>query len=178
DVENFDCGTATGGLSTTDVPGHDTRSLVLERPRAGGNRRTEKGVAEGGGRRDLRRDRHTPPDTLASGPVTHQFSVRSGLYTRPSNRTDGDRYSVLLGKAKRNIAEQREFKKLRAALTRQLSSAITPEQRRVEEAVRHVLAEISLEAASDTLALEAEVRRQVTDILRVEEHDQDRLRGT
>src|SRR5262249_28221076 len=95
---------------------------------------------------------HLPVDQLLTSFLFDLDSTRDHL-TGPMVT----RYSVLLGKAKRNIAEQREFKKLRAALTRQLSSAITPEQRRVEEAVRHVLAEISLEAASDTLALEAEV---------------------
>jgi AAA domain, putative AbiEii toxin, Type IV TA system len=76
------------------------------------------------------------------------------------------RYSQLLGMARRTPREQQEFDGLKEALTRMLSDSVTPSQRRVEVAVKHVLAAMRPGGAEDdSLALDAEVRRRVLEIL-------------
>jgi predicted ATPase len=75
------------------------------------------------------------------------------------------RYSMLLGKSQRNQAQEKEFKTLRAALKEQMTSAVTPAQLRVEEAVKRVLGHLPEQMEVDPLTLSAEIRRQVGDLL-------------
>ena len=88
------------------------------------------------------------------------------------------RYSQLLGMARRTAREQQEFDGLKEALTRMLSDSVTPMQRRVEVAVKHVLAAMRPGAVEeDSLALDAEVRRRVLEILGGGCHDPDSIPG-
>lgn len=125
----------------------------------------------------LRRDEHNriyaetdipPVDHLRSDQLLTSF-----LFNLPSTRSSATgpmvaRYSMLLGRETRNEAEQKEFEELRDQLSRQLSSAITPEQQRVEAAVKETLLRIS-DAQEDSGELRSDValelRRQIAEIL-------------
>lgn len=99
--------------------------------------------------------------------------LTSFLFNLPSTRSSAmgpmvARYSMLLGREPRSAAEQKEFEELREKLTRQLSSAITPEQVKVEEAVRATLlrtSDIPAEQGELRPDVALEVRRQLAEIL-------------
>lgn len=125
----------------------------------------------------LRRDEHhriyaetdiPPVDHLRSDQLLTSF-----LFNLPSTRSSATgpmvaRYSMLLGKDNRNEAEEKELEALRDTLSRQLSSAITPEQQRVEAAVKETLLRTS-EVQDDPGELRQDValelRRQIAEIL-------------
>jgi hypothetical protein len=107
---------------------------------------------------------HLPVDQLLTSFLFNLQSTRDHL-TGPMVA----RYSVLLGKDRRNPAEEQEFEMLGTALSERLSSTVTPAQRRFEEAVKRVLYDMPGEVAPDALASEAEVCRQVADLMRPHE---------
>lgn len=125
----------------------------------------------------LRRDEHHRIYAEADiPPVDHLRSdqlLTSFLFNLPSTRSNATgpmvaRYSMLLGRETRSEAEQKEFEELRDQLARQLSSAITPGQQRVEAAVRETLlrtSHVQDHAGELTPDAALELRRQISEIL-------------
>jgi uncharacterized protein (TIGR02646 family) len=99
--------------------------------------------------------------------------LTSFLFNLPSTRSSAmgpmvARYSMLLGREARTPAEQKEFDELQAKLTRQLSSAMTPDQVQVEAAVTATLlraGDVPVEQGELRPDVALEVRRQLAEIL-------------
>jgi ABC-type glutathione transport system ATPase component len=100
--------------------------------------------------------------------------LSSFLFNLPSSRSSAApamvaRYSRLLGKPDKTPAEHEEMTRLRKDVTAQFSSALTPMQRSVENAVLRTLGDNDA-APPNREDVKLEVRRQVVDLLDTGEH--------
>jgi energy-coupling factor transporter ATP-binding protein EcfA2 len=94
--------------------------------------------------------------------------LSSFLFNLQSTRGSGTavaiaRYSTLLGKEGRNPGEEAELQRLRESLQHELSSAVTPMQRRIEEQILTAMSPASLQVEDSPERLE--VLRQLSELL-------------
>ena len=94
--------------------------------------------------------------------------LASFLFNLPSTRDSSTpalvaRYSHLLGKRVKTPEEQDEFSRLQLEVKKQFSSAMTPMQRNVEEALAQTLRAGRVDTDQDDVRLE--MRRQISDII-------------
>jgi hypothetical protein len=111
--------------------------------------------------------------------------LSSFLFDLPSTRGSGSsvavaRYATLLGKSDRSVGEQEELRELEAKLEQQFSNTASPMQREVEKVLRDAMVtplstsgsgEGAVSSANSLSPQELEMRRQLSEMLRLEEED-------
>lgn len=107
---------------------------------------------------DIPRIEHLRSDQILS---SFLFNLRS---TRGSGTAVAiARYSTLLGKEGRSPGEEAELQRLRESLQHELSSALTPMQRRIEEQILTAMSPASLQVEDSPERLE--ILRQLSELL-------------